>query len=173
MEENNKTNISVSVIAKYAVVIVIIAVIFVATCVNVGSAPTDKTIYFIDNNNVYYSPPLMESDPRPFAYAMFAEDAVAEGYEPLDDAIAGQTNYDALVYGNPKNMKWVIRSATREQILVTTITREELREINDRRPDSEHRKQDGFQDWCGPFTWLLRKIGLAKPRFDPNGEWNW
>lgn len=91
--------------------LVIFAIVFVATCVNFGSGPTGKTLYYIDDHNVYYSPPLMESDPRPFAYAMFAEDAIAEGFQPLDTAISHETNYDALVFGNPKEKRWVLSSA--------------------------------------------------------------
>lgn len=160
-------------IAGYAIGGVLLATIFLATCVNFGSGPTDRTVYYIDDENVYYSPPLMARDTRPFAFAMIVEDAVAEGFQPFDKGIANQSNYEALVFAVPKSMKWVTRRQARGHILVTTTTREELREIGGRRPDPKHREQGGFQDWCGPIIWAFRHAGFVKPRFGPDGEWNW
>lgn len=157
----------------FALGVCVLAVAFVFTFVNFGSGPNDRTFYYIDNDNTYYSPPLMQRDPRPFAYSMFALDAIEEGFEPLDDRIKAKTNDDALVYANPKTMKWVVRDDTRDYVPVSTITHEELREIPDRRPDAEHRNRDGFQDWCGPIRWGLRKLGFAEPRFTAEGDWNW
>ena len=149
-----------------------IGVVF--ACVNFGSVPNGRTFYYIDDENRYYSPPLMECDPRPFAYSMFTQDAIEEGFEPLDNRIEAQTDFDGIVYANPKTMKWVVRWETRDHILVSTITREELRlDIPDRKPDTKHRDAGGFQDWCGPVVWALRKLGLADPRFTSEGGWNW
>jgi hypothetical protein len=145
---------------------------FVATCVNFGSGPTDQTPYYIDENNVFYSPPLMERDQRNFAFAMLAADAIADGFQPLDLAVAKATNPDGMVFTNPKSMKWVVRQDPRGHILVSVITRAEFPEIKPK-ADPEHREVGGFQDWCGLFGWIMRKAGVGKPRFGSNGEWNW
>jgi len=160
-------------VVAYAVGMCVLATFIAFTCVNFGSAPNDRTVYYIDNNNVYYSPPLMHRDPRPFAYSMFTQDAIDDGFQPLDERIKAQTDYEGLVYANPKTKRWVVNRDTRDYIPVATITREELREIADRKPDEEHREASGFQDWCGPFTWALRKLGFAKARFTEIGDWNW
>lgn len=152
--------------------LVLVAMILL-TSVDFGSQPTDQTLYYIDDNNVYYAPPLLSDDPRTFAYSVFAADAVDHGFEPLDQAIAKSTDYDALVYVNPKTRKWVLKEDSRNHILLSTVTRKELGDIKGRKPDPLHRERRGFYDSCGPYTWLLRKAGFRRQRFASDGSWNW
>lgn len=159
---------------NFAIGVCVLAVIVLFTCVNFGSGPNEKTIYYIDSKDTYYSPPLMERDVRPFAYLMFTNDAIASGFSPLDARIESQTASDGLVYANPRTMKWVIHGDVREYIPVSKVTREELiADYPNRKPDDIHRNDGGFKDWCGPFKWGLRKLGFAKPRFAEDGSWNW
>jgi len=52
---------------------------------------------------VYYSPPLIDADERQFAYAMWIQDAIDEGYKPLDDRIQRQSNVS--IHANPETMR--------------------------------------------------------------------
>lgn len=156
-----------------AVAVFAVFALVVLSMFNFANGPSDQTLYFIDDSNTYYSPRLMKADQRPFAFPMFTDDAVADGFDPLDDSVRAATLQEGLVYVNPTTKKWVVSDLPNNHILVSQITRQELREVEGRRPDPMHRRRGGFTDSCNVFEWLLRKIGIETHRFGPNGEWNW
>jgi hypothetical protein len=158
---------------SYAAAGALFFVFGLGSCVNFGSAPTAATPYYIDEDRTYYSPPMIPSDERSFGIRMGEAEAFSIGFAPLDDRIAQATAPGIDVYVNPTSKRWVLREDPRGHVLVTATTRAELLTVDGRIPDAVHRNYGGFQDWCGPITWILRKLGISSPRFGPTGEWNW